>query len=106
MQYHTCFGLWTLGTIDVTQDISLDWQKTYLITGYLTLIDQSTHAHVYISNVCGYYGGDQVLCGLRDVDGENMDQNVTEVVSHANRVTIKLRASGGGSRIEVVIYEL
>ena len=54
----TTYWMWTTGTFEVTLDIALDWRKSYLVTGYLTLTDGDDYAHVYISTVCSYSGGD------------------------------------------------
>jgi hypothetical protein len=99
------YWMWTTGTIDNTLDIGLDWRKSYLITGYLTLTEGGDYAHVYISTVCNYSGGDQVLCGVRDV-GDDFGLSVTEFISSATKVTIKLRTKGGKHRAEGVVYEL
>lgn len=99
------YWMWTTGTIDVTLDVALDWRKSYLVTGYLTLTDGANYAHVYISTVCTYRGGDQVLCGVRDIGGD-FGLSVTEFISSASKVTLKLRAKGGSHRAEGVIYEL
>lgn len=98
------FWMWTTGTYEVTLDIPLDWRKRYLITGYLTLTKGDDYAHIYISTVCNYSGGDQVLCGVRDFDGD-FDLGVTEFVSSASRVTVKLKTKGGAHRAEGVVYE-
>lgn len=99
------YWMWNTGNIDGTLNINLDWQKSYLITGYLTLTEGDNYAHVYISTVCHYRGGDQILCGVRDA-GDDFGLSVTEFVSSASRVTIKLRTRGGRHRVEGVIYEL
>ena len=46
-----------------------------------------------------------MLCGVRD-NGDDFDLSVTEFVSSASSVTIKLRTKGGKHRAEGVIYEL
>jgi hypothetical protein len=99
------YWMWTTGTFEVTLDFALDWRKSYLITGYLTLTDGDDYAHIYISTVCTYSGGDQVLCGVRD-NGDDFDLSVTEFISSAIRVTVKLRTRGGAHRAEGVVYEL
>lgn len=96
--------MWTTGTFEVTVTISLDQRKTYLVTGYLTLTEGSEYAHVYISTVC-HLSGDQVLCGVRDV-GSDFGLSVTEFLSSASSVTIKLKSRGGAHRAEGVVYEL
>jgi hypothetical protein len=99
------YWMWNTGTIDGTLNIGLDWRKSYLITGHLTLTDGDDYAHVYISTVCTYNGGDVVLCGVRDI-GDDFGLGVTEFVSSASSVTIKLRTKGGKHRAEGVVYEL
>ncbi|HMM42713.1 MAG TPA: hypothetical protein PKA95_12490 [Thermomicrobiales bacterium] len=100
---HT-YWMWSVGTHDVTVTIGLDWRKRYLITGFLTLTEGDDYAHVYISTVCRYSGGDQVLCGIRD-DAGDFGLGVTEFISSASRVTIKLRTKGGSHRAEGAVYE-
>lgn len=99
------YWMWTTGTYEVSIDFDLDWRKRYLITGYLTLTDGDDYGHVYISMVCRYSGGDQVLCGLRDTEGD-FDLSVTEIVSSTSKVTVTLKTEGGAHRAEGVIYEL
>ena len=99
------YWMWNIGNIDGTLTIDLDWRKSYLITGFLTLTDGDDYAHVYISTVCTYGGGDVVLCGVRDV-GDDFGLSVTEFVNSALSVTIKLRTKGGKHRVEGAIYEL
>jgi hypothetical protein len=99
------YWMWNIGNIDGTLTINLDWRKSYLITGFLTLTDGDDYAHVYISTVCTYSGGDVVLCGVRDI-GDDFGLSVTEFISSALSVTIKLRTKGGKHRAEGAIYEL
>jgi hypothetical protein len=99
------YWLWTTGTYEVTLGIALDWQKRYLFTGYLTATDGDDYAHVYIASVCTYGGGDVVSCGVRDI-GDNFDLRVTEFISSASSVTVKLKTKGGAHRAEGVVYEL
>jgi hypothetical protein len=100
------YWIWTTGTIDSTLDIGLDWRKSYLITGYLTLTEGGDYAHVYISTVCNYSGVGPVLCGVRDIGVDDFSLSVTQFISSATKVTIKLRAKGGKHRAEGVVYEL
>ena len=104
MNLHDNGWMWTTGRFEVTVEVKLDWRKSYLVTGYLTLTEGGERAHVYIASVCTYHGGQQ-LCGLRDVD-DDFGLSVTEVVSSASSVTIKLRTQGGAHRAEYVVYEL
>ena len=95
--------MWTTGTYTVSLTIPLDWQRTYLVTGGLTQTDGSDYAHVYISTVCNYDGGDQVLCGVRD-DSDESGLNLIEVLSAASSVTLKLKTTGGRHRAEGFVY--
>lgn len=101
----TTYWMWTTGTFEVSLDISLDWRKNYLITGYVTLTDGDNYAHIYISTVCNYNGGDQVLCGVRDIQ-DDFGVSVTEFINSASSVTLKLKTEGGAHRAEGVVYEL
>lgn len=105
MNLHRTYFMWTTGTYEVSVGFALDWKKTYLITGYLTQTDGDDYAHVYIARVCRYTGGDVVLCGVRDIPSD-VDLGVTETLSSANSVTLKLRTKGGRHRVEGAIYEL
>ena len=97
------YWMWTTGSTETSVDLALDYTKRYLVTGYLTLTEGEEYAHVYISVVCHYDGGDQVLCGIRD--NGDFDLGVTEFISSASRVTIKLRTNGGRHRAEGAIFE-
>jgi hypothetical protein len=105
VNFHYWYTMWTTGTFKVTVTIPLDYRKTYLVTGGLTQTDGDRYAHVYISTVCSYSGGDQVLCGVRDfVDDSGL--NLVEVVSGALSVTIALRTTGGRHRAEGAVFEI
>ncbi len=99
------YSMWTTGTYEVTLGVGLDWRKNYLITGQLTLTDGDDYAHVYISTLCTYHGGDTVGCGVRDFN-DDFGLSVNEFISSASSVTIKLRTKGGAHRAEGVIYEI
>jgi len=99
------YWMWVSGEYEVTIDFDLDWRKSYLITGCLTLTDGEDYGHIYISTICNYNGGDVVLCGVRDIE-DDFGLSVTECVSSASKVTIKLRSKGGVHRAEGVVYEL
>jgi hypothetical protein len=99
------YWIWTVGEIEGSIDFSLDWRKSYLFTGYLTLTEGDERGHIYISTVCNYDGGDVVACGVRDF-GDDFDISVTEFVSSAESVTVKLKSRGGAHRAEGVVYEL
>jgi hypothetical protein len=105
MQPVWTFAAWTTGTYEVSIGFALDWRKSYLFTGYLTQTDGDDYAHIFISTVCSYAGGDVVRCGVRDLTGD-VDLGVTEFVYSASSVTVKLRTKGGRHRAEGVVYEL
>jgi hypothetical protein len=105
MNWSWWYTMWTTGTFTVTLTLPLDWRLNYLVTGGLTQTDSGDYAHLYIAEVCTYNGSDVVLCGLRDLDGET-DLNIVEPLSSADRVTIKLRTTGGRHRAEGVVYQV
>jgi hypothetical protein len=105
MRPYANFWMWTTGTYQVTHTITLNWQRRYLVTGYLTQTDGDDYAHVYISTVCHYSGGDVVKCGVRDLQDDRY-LGIVEFLDHANKVTIKLKTKGGRHRAEGVVYEL
>jgi hypothetical protein len=97
--------MWTTGTYTVSHTIPLDWRKGYLVTGYLTQTDGDDYAHVYISTVCHYSGGDVVKCGVRDIS-DDKHLGIIEYISGANKVIVKLKTKGGRHRAEGVVYEV
>jgi len=99
------YWMWTTGNFETSVTMSLDFRKTYLVTGYLTLTEGSERGHVYISTVCTSSGGDVVLCGVRDF-GDDFDLGVTEFLTGAVSVTVKLKTRGGAHRAEGAVYEL
>lgn len=99
------YWMWTTGTYEVSVTLPLNYHKRYLVTGYLTQTDGDDYAHVYISMVCHYSGGDVVQCGVRDFHDDKGLQ-IVETLSSANRVVIKLKTKGGRHRAEGVVYEL
>ncbi|MFQ5739905.1 MAG: hypothetical protein ACE5JX_12925 [Acidobacteriota bacterium] len=105
MTWHYWYHMWTTGTYTVSVDIPLDWTKNYLVTGYLTQTDGDDYAHVYISTVCHYSGGDVVSCGVRDI-GDDKSLNVVEPINNANKVTITLKTKGGRHRAEGIVYQV
>ena len=105
MHPHYTYWMWTTGTYQVTVTIPLNWQRRYLVTGYLTQTDGDDYAHVYISTVCYYSGGDVVRCGIRDLSDDKY-LGIVEVISGARSVTIKLKTKGGRHRAEGVVYEI
>lgn len=102
---YSTYWMWTTGTYKVSVTIPLNYQKRYLVTGYLTQTDGDDYAHVYISMVCHYSGGDVVHCGVRDFDDDKY-LGIVERLSSANRVVITLKTKGGRHRAEGVVYEL
>ena len=100
MQAHWRYQLWTTGTFSVTSTIPLDWRKTYVVTGTLTQTDGDDYAHVYISRVCSYSGGDVVRCGVRDISGD-LNLGLVEWISGSRRdrqAADHGRKSPGGGR--------
>src|SRR5262245_10910964 len=95
----------TTGTYQVSVDLALDWKQTYLLTWYLTLTSGDDYGHIKIWTLCHYCGGDVVLCGVRDI-GDDFNLGVTEFISAAARVTVKLKTTGGKHRAEGVLYQL
>jgi hypothetical protein len=102
MRVYTTWWAWTTGTYTVSGGIGLDPTKTYLITGGMPMNDGG-YSHVYISVVC--HGTGPILCGVRDT-GDDFTLGLTEFISSAVSVTLKLKSTGGRHRAEVVIYEL
>lgn len=96
---------WVIGSSDVTVKMSLNWTKKYLVTGGLTLTDDDDYAHVYISEICYYHGGDVVRCGIRDFSGD-FHLSVHQFISDAISVTVKLKTKGGKHRAEGAVYEI
>ena len=105
MHAHYTYWMWTTGTYEVTVTIPLNWERRYLVTGYLTQTDGDDYAHVYISMVCHYSGGDVVRCGIRDFSDDKY-LGIVEVINGARSVTIKLKTKGGRHRAEGVVYEI
>jgi len=103
VDWHYWYTMWTTGTFTVSLTVPLDWQRSYLVTGGLTQTDGPDYAHVYISTVCSYDGGDQVLCGIRD-DPDDSGLNLIEALDAASSVTVKLRTTGGRHRAEGFVY--
>lgn len=105
MRVYWNYFLWTTGSFKATHRIPLDWRRTYLVTGFLTLKDGGNYGHIYIATLCRYSGGDQVLCGIRDDSGD-ADLGINEFISSASSVTVALRTTGGRHRAEGVVYDL
>lgn len=105
MDAYWSYYMWTTGTYVVSYTIPLDWTRRYLVTGALTQTDGGDYSHVYVSQVCNYYGGDVVLCGIRDVP-DDLGLGIVEVIDHATNVTIKLRTTGGRHRVEGAVFSL
>jgi len=105
MRPHYTYWMWTTGTYEVTVTIPLNWQRRYLVTGYLVQTDGDDYAHTYISQVCHYSGSDVISCGIRDIPDDTY-LRIVEVIQSASSVTIKLKTRGGRHRAEGVVYEL
>lgn len=105
VNFHYWYLIWTTGAFKATLTIPLDYQKTYLVTGGLTLTESDRYAHLYVSTVCSYAGGDQVLCGVRDFEGDG-DLGLVEIVSGAISVTVALHTEGGQHRGEGAVFEI
>jgi hypothetical protein len=105
MQPIDWYFMWTTGNFTVSITLDLDWHHSYLVTGGLVQTDGGDYAHAYISELCSYSGGDQVLCGIRD-DGDDSGLNLYEFVSGASSVTITLHTTGGRHRAEGSIFQL
>ncbi len=99
------YGAWTTGTFTVVATIPLDWRKRYLVTAYLTLTEGDDYAHVYVSQICHYSGGDVVSCGIRDIP-DDFKVWAVEIIDHASQVTLKLKTKGGRHMAEGIVYEL
>ena len=105
MRPYWIFGAWTTGTYRVDATIPLNWQKRYLVTACLTLTDGDDYAHVYVSKICNYYGGDVVKCGIRDIP-DDFKVWAVEIIDHASSVTLTLKTKGGRHMAEGMVYEL
>lgn len=105
MRPHWSYWMWTTGTYQVTHSIALNWRRRYLVTGYLTQTDGDDYAHVYISMVCHYGGGDVRRCGIRDFSDDKFI-GIVEFISGADLVTVKLKTKGGSHRAEGIVYEI
>ena len=100
------FSIWTTGNIKITHSINLNRTKSYMIAGGLTLNQGADYTHAYISET-EVTSGDQILVGVRDLDGDNIRLNVNEILAPSTtRVTIALNSKGGKKRFEGVLFEL
>lgn len=111
MNYYTWFRIRTQGQISGSVTISLNPLRRYLVTGGLNGTSGSDFAHLYIAVVCTRRSPDQIACGVRDdplqTPEVSMERNhLTEILTNATRVTIKLRSNGGLHRGEGVIYDI
>lgn len=100
------YHAWTTGSFTVSATIPLDWTRRYLVTAFLTQTEGDEYAHVYISQVCHYWGSDYSGCGIRDIPDNFRTCWATEILDHATSVTIKLTTRGGRHMAEGVVYEL
>jgi hypothetical protein len=105
MQPHWWYHLWTTGTYKVSHTVPLNWTKRYVVTGYLTLTDGDDYAHVYVSVVCHYSGGDVVKCGVLDMS-DDKHLGIVKVIDGAKSVTVTLKTKGGRHRAEGLVYQI
>ena len=104
------YWMWTSGTFSVTVTIGLDPTRSYLLTGSLVGHEGGDYGQVYISTVC-QVSADEVLCGIRDDPSDSTftdisNLGITEFISRAESVTVKLRSTGGLNRAEGVLYDV
>jgi hypothetical protein len=105
------FSIWTTGNITGSVTVVLNRSRRYLVTGGLVGKEGGNYGQIFISTVCTV-SGDQVLCGVRDDPSASPDTNIKNrglvefLAANADRVTIKLRASGGRHRAEGVVYDI
>jgi hypothetical protein len=108
--YQTFF-IWTTGNFTASTTVVLNRNRRYLVTGGLVGKEGGDYGQVFISTVCTV-SGDQVLCGVRDDPSASPDTNIRNrglvevLAANADRVTIKLRSSGGRHRAEGVVYDV
>jgi hypothetical protein len=111
MFVQTSFWMWTTGTFTASITVSLNRSRRYHVTGGLVGKEGGDYGQVFISTVCTT-SGDQVLCGVRDDPSSTPDKNIktlglNEILPPAaDRVTIKLRSTGGRHRAEGVVYDI
>jgi hypothetical protein len=111
MFVHRTFWMWTQGQFTVSQTISLDRNRRYLVTGALTGKSGGDYGQVFIATVCTMPSNDQILCGIRDDPADPPADNIAnlgivELLSNAVRVTVKLRGDGGLHRAEGLVYDI
>jgi hypothetical protein len=104
------YWMWTSGSTAATLAIGLDPNRVYLLTGSLVGHDGGNYGQVYISMLCTV-SGDEVLCGIRDDPSDSTFTDITglgitEFISGAESVTVKLRSTGGLHRAEGVLYDI
>jgi hypothetical protein len=104
------YWIWTSGNISGTVSFALDPARSYLMTGALVGKDGGNYGQIYISMLCTG-SGDEVLCGIRDDPSDsNFDDitrlGITEFISSADSVTVKLRGTGGLHRAEGILYDI
>lgn len=104
MTWEWTYWMWIAGGSTTSLTMSLDPNRSYMVTGYLTQKDGDDYAHVYISMVCTI-DGDLRKCGIRDLSGDT-GLGIVETLSGADSVTIKLTTKGGRHRAEGVIWAL
>ncbi len=104
------YFIWTSGSISGTVTFGLDPARSFMMTGSLVGKDGGDYGQVYISMLCTV-DGDEVLCGIRDDPSDSnftdiTGLDITEFISNADSVTVKLRATGGLHRAEGVLYDI
>jgi hypothetical protein len=104
------YWIWTSGNISGTVSFALNPARSYLMTGALVGKDGGNYGQVYISMLCTV-SGDQVLCGIRDDPSDSTFDDITrlgitEFISSADSVTVKLRGTGGLHRAEGILYDI
>lgn len=110
MFVQSTYFMWTRGRFTASVTIALNADRRYLVTGALTGKSGGDYGQVFISTVCTL-SGDQVLCGIRDDPSASPDTNIanrrlTEILTNAVRVTVRLRGDGGLHRAEGVVYDI
>jgi hypothetical protein len=105
------YWIWTSGSTTGSVTMALNPGRRYLVTGGLCGKSGDNYGQVFISTVCTLRGGDQVLCGVRDLPPDSpaaniATLNINEFLQSATRVTVKLRGDGGLHRAEGTIFDI
>jgi hypothetical protein len=99
-----------VGNLQHHRDFRLESHPVVPHPGALAGKDGGDYGQVYISMLCTV-SGDQVLCGIRDDPSDSSFTDISslginEFISHADSVTVKLRATGGLHRAEGILYDI